>query len=61
MHETLITLYVKFQTLVSREEGQDLVEYGLLCTLIALALISGVGHVATAVSHIFTNVSSSLA
>jgi Flp pilus assembly pilin Flp len=61
MHDRLITLYVKFQTLVSNEEGQDLVEYGLLCTLIALALISGVSHVATAVSHAFTNVSTSLA
>jgi Flp pilus assembly pilin Flp len=61
MHETLITLYVKFQTLASSEEGQDLVEYGLLCTLIALATISGIGHVATAVSHLFTNVSTSLA
>lgn len=57
----IITLYVKLQNLASSEEGQDLVEYGLLCTLIALSLISGVGHVATAVSHIFTNVSSSLA
>jgi len=54
-------LYVKFQTLASGEEGQDLVEYGLLCTLIALAVISSVSHVATAVSHIFTNISSSLA
>jgi Flp pilus assembly pilin Flp len=61
MHDRLITLYVKFQTLVSNEEGQDLVEYGLLCTLIALALISSVSHVATAVSHAFTNVSTSLA
>jgi Flp pilus assembly pilin Flp len=61
MHGRIITLYVKLQNLVSSEEGQDLVEYGLLCSMIALSLISGVGHVATAVSHIFTNVSSSLA
>jgi Flp pilus assembly pilin Flp len=61
MRDGLLTLYVKFQTLASGEEGQDLVEYGLLCTLIALAVISSVSHVATAVSHIFTNISSSLA
>jgi Flp pilus assembly pilin Flp len=61
MRDGLLMLYVKFQTLASGEEGQDLVEYGLLCTLIALAVISSVSHVATAVSHIFTNISSSLA
>jgi Flp pilus assembly pilin Flp len=61
MRDRLLILYVNFQNLARSEEGQDLVEYGLLCTLIALSMISGVGHVATAVSHIFTNVSSSLA
>jgi Flp pilus assembly pilin Flp len=61
MHNQLLKMYVKFQNLVSGEEGQDLVEYGLLCTLIALSMISGVSHVATAVTHIFTNVSTSLA
>jgi Flp pilus assembly pilin Flp len=52
---------VKFQNLMSGEEGQDLVEYGLLCTLIALSLISSVNHLATAVSNMFTNISTSLA
>jgi Flp pilus assembly pilin Flp len=61
MHERLITLYVKFQNLMSGEEGQDLVEYGLLCTLIALAMISSLNPIATVVTRMFTNVSSSLA
>lgn len=61
MRNRLLTLFVKLQALASGEEGQDLVEYGLLCTLIALSMISGVSHIATSVSHIFTNVSSSLA
>jgi Flp pilus assembly pilin Flp len=61
MHERLITMYVKFQNLMSSEQGQDLVEYGLLCTLIALAMISSINPIATAVTKVFTNVSSSLA
>jgi pilus assembly protein Flp/PilA len=61
MHDTLLKLYVKLQNLVSEEQGQDLVEYALLVSLIALGAISGVNHVATAVTKIFTNVSSSLA
>jgi Flp pilus assembly pilin Flp len=43
------------------EEGQDLVEYALLVCLIALAAISGVNHVASAVTKVFSNVSASLA
>lgn len=61
MHNLLLKMYVKFQNLASNEEGQDLVEYGLLCTLIALSAISGIGHVAAGVTKVFTNVSTSLA
>ena len=61
MDHGLLTLYVNFQTLTSSEEGQDLVEYALLCCLIALAAITGVNDVATAVATVFTNISSSLA
>ena len=61
MHDKLLTVYVKFQNLIHDEQGQDLVEYGLLCTLIALAVISGVSHLASAVEKIFTNISTSIA
>jgi pilus assembly protein Flp/PilA len=61
MNHKLLSVYVKFQDLMSGEEGQDLVEYALLVCLIALAAISGVDHVATAVTKVFTNISSSLA
>ena len=46
---------------IGDEQGQDLVEYALLVSLIALAAITGVGKVATAVTTIFTNISTSLA
>ena len=61
MNDRLLKLYVQLQNLVSEEQGQDLVEYALLVCLIALAAISGVNHVAIAVTKVFTNISSSLA
>ena len=61
MKDTLLKMYVKFQGLKNREEGQDLVEYALLVALIALVCVSGVNNVATAVNSVFSNISSSLA
>ncbi len=61
MQDTILRLYVKLQDLTNSEQGQDLVEYALLCALIALALIASISTVATAVNNVFTNVSSSLA
>ena len=61
MNNLLLSLYVKFQNLLNNEEGQDLVEYALLVTLIALAAITGVSKVAGAINTVFTNVSTSLA
>jgi pilus assembly protein Flp/PilA len=54
-------LRLKLQVLLGQEEGQDLVEYALLVSLIALAAITGVGYVASAVTTVFTNISTSLA
>jgi Flp pilus assembly pilin Flp len=61
MNHLLLKLHLTAQRLIRDVEGQDLVEYALLTCLIALAAISGVRHVATAVSAVFSNVSSSLA
>ena len=61
MSNTLMNLYVKFQGLKNGEEGQDLVEYALLVALIALVCVAGVNNVATAVSNVFTKISTSLA
>ena len=61
MNNLLLNLYVKFQNLMDNEEGQDLVEYALLVTLIALACIAGVSKVSSAINTVFTNVSTSLA
>ena len=56
MHLQFLKLYKKFRVLIVSEEGQDLIEYGLLVMLIALAAISGEGKVATAVISIFSRI-----
>jgi len=43
MNNLLLKLYVKFQDLASREEGQDLVEYALVVALIAFGATAGMG------------------
>jgi pilus assembly protein Flp/PilA len=52
--------YRKIQELFSHEEGQDLVEYALLITLIALAVVGGVNHVASAINNTFSRISTTL-
>ena len=61
MKSTLQKLQVKFQSLQIGEEGQDLVEYALLISMIALVCISGIGNVATALKSVFSTISTSLA
>ncbi len=60
MNNLFLALYVKLQNLMTREEGQDLVEYALLVALIALAAIVGVNKVAGAITAVFSNISASL-
>ncbi|MGD0345723.1 MAG: Flp family type IVb pilin [Terracidiphilus sp.] len=61
MNDIFLRLWVGLERLRCSESGQDLVEYALLVCLIALGCIAGVRHVATAVSTVFGNVSTSLA
>ncbi len=42
------------------EEGQDLVEYALLLTLISLALVVAMGNLSAAIATVFTNAVTSL-
>lgn len=60
MGHILLKLFVKFQDLKNGEEGQDLVEYALLVCLIALACITGVNSIASAINTVFSNISTSL-
>jgi Flp pilus assembly pilin Flp len=54
-------MLVKLSALRDREDGQDLVEYGLLVALIAVFCIAGTRRAGTAIAAIFANISSSLA
>ena len=45
---------------VRDDEGQDLVEYALLITFIALACIIGLQNLGTAINHTYNSISSSL-
>lgn len=60
MNNLFLKLYIKLQNLTKSEQGQELVEYALICALIALACITGINSVATAVNSVFTNLSNSL-
>jgi pilus assembly protein Flp/PilA len=57
----LLKVFVKFQDLMSREEGQDLVEYALLVALIALGATASMRLLATAISGAFGTISSRFA
>ena len=60
MNCLLMNLYLKASDLIHREDGQDLVEYALLITLVALAAVAGVNKVASAINTIFSNISATL-
>jgi pilus assembly protein Flp/PilA len=65
MNDLMIKMFVKLQTLMAREEGQDLVEYALVVALVAFgatAALKTLGSgLATAFNNISTTLSSSLA
>jgi len=60
MNTMLLKLYVKFQDLTSREEGQDLVEYALVVALIALGAVAGMKALAGGVNSAFNTISTTL-
>jgi pilus assembly protein Flp/PilA len=61
MNTMLLKVYVKFQDLMNREEGQDLVEYALVVALIALGAVAGMKVLAGGINGAFNSVSSVLA
>ena len=60
MKNILLKLYIKVQSLLSQEEGQDLVEYALVVALIALAATTGMSSMAGTINTAFTNIGSLL-
>jgi pilus assembly protein Flp/PilA len=60
MKETMLKLSVKLQTLMLREEGQDLIEYALVVSLIAFAAVTAMGTLAGDINTAFVNIGSRL-
>jgi len=56
MKETLLKLSVKLQTLMMREEGQDLIEYALVVALIAFAATGSMKILANDINTAFQNI-----
>jgi pilus assembly protein Flp/PilA len=60
MNTMLLKVYIKFQELASREEGQDLVEYALVVALIAFGATAGMKALATGLNSAFAGISTTL-
>jgi pilus assembly protein Flp/PilA len=56
MQRKLWSCYSKFQTLMLREEGQDLIEYAMVVALIAFAATAGMQAAAGGVNTVFTTI-----
>ena len=60
MNDLFLRMSAEVYDLIYGEGGQDLVEYALLITLVALASVTGVNNVASAINTVFTNISNTL-
>lgn len=56
MNKSLIKLYVKMQNLMKQEDGQDLVEYGLVLALVAVVVAAALPALATAITDVFDKI-----
>jgi pilus assembly protein Flp/PilA len=64
MRDDVLKLYIKMQSLrnalLENQSGQDLIEYALVVSLIALAATAGMSTVATKIGDAFTAVGTKL-
>jgi pilus assembly protein Flp/PilA len=56
----LENLYSQIQSLLLREDGQDLIEYALVVALIAFAAVSSMQTLAGDINNAFVNIGNSL-
>ena len=61
MRDRFLGLCIAIRGLLIDDEGQDLVEYALLLTLITCSLIAALNSIASTLVTFYSNVSSSLA
>ena len=60
MNTPISNLYFHVRNLVTREEGQDLVEYALVVALIAFGAIVGLGTFAAGLNSAFSQIALTL-
>jgi pilus assembly protein Flp/PilA len=60
MNDLMLKMYVKMQDLMSREEGQDLVEYALVVALVAFGAVAGMKTLSSEINTAFNTISSDL-
>jgi Flp pilus assembly pilin Flp len=60
MKSALLMLKLRIGELLSEEEGQDLIEYALLCVLITLSLTAAMSGIASTISTMLSTISSDL-
>jgi pilus assembly protein Flp/PilA len=60
MKDRFLMLSIKMQNLLSREEGQDLIEYALVVALIAFAATAGMGTLAKDINNAFIQIGTTL-
>jgi len=58
--KNLMSICFKIQSILNREEGQDLIEYALVVALIAFAAVAGMQAVATDINKAFTSIGTTL-
>lgn len=60
MNDMLLKLSIKLKTLLSNEEGQDLIEYALVVALIAFGATAAMSTVSKDLNDIFNDIGSQL-
>jgi pilus assembly protein Flp/PilA len=61
MNDLLLRLHIHLQSILIRDEGQDLVEYALVVALIAFGAVTGMGKLSAQINTSFGKISSLLA
>jgi pilus assembly protein Flp/PilA len=61
MNNALLKLCFKFQDLLNTEEGQDLIEYGLVVALIAFGATASMKGLSSGINSAFSKISAALA
>jgi pilus assembly protein Flp/PilA len=60
MKDKLLMLSIKLRTLLSDEQGQDLIEYALVVALIAFGATAAMTTLSSDINNAFTNIASKL-